>query len=67
MLLINLMSTYVEEQKMKVVSLCGSCKSCPRVEVGEDEVKIGEEGNFCVLKKSEWKTLLEKIRSGELD
>lgn len=52
---------------MKVVSLCGSCKSCPVVEVDVDKVRIGEEGNLCTLKKSEWKTLVEKIRSGELD
>ncbi|MBN2013569.1 MAG: hypothetical protein JW778_00165 [Candidatus Altiarchaeota archaeon] len=52
---------------MKVISLCGSCKCCPAVEVDKEEVRIGEKGNLCTLKKSEWKTLVEKIRSGELD
>lgn len=57
----------IKNQKMKVVSLCGTCKCCPAVEVGEDHVKIGEEGNLCTLKKSEWKILVEKIMSGELE
>jgi hypothetical protein len=51
---------------MKVVNLCGEKGCCPRVEIYEDEVKIGEEGNFCVLKKEQWKSLVEKIKAGEL-
>lgn len=54
---------------MKAVSLCvGSLwnPKCPVVEISDDEVKIGEEGNLCTLKKSEWNTLVEKVKSGEL-
>ncbi len=48
------------------VGLCGGCSKCPSVEIGKEEVRIGELGNLCTLKKSEWKTLVEKIKSGEL-
>ncbi len=47
------------------VKLCVD-ESCPMVEIGEDSVKIGEEGNLCVLKMEEWKVLKEKVLSGEL-
>ncbi len=50
---------------MKKVKLCVE-ESCPVVEVGDESVKIGEEGNLCVLKTEEWKVLREKILSGEL-
>jgi len=36
------------------------------VEVGENTVKIGEEGNLCTLTMEQWGTLREKIRVGEL-
>jgi len=50
---------------LKIVKLCVD-DSCPVVEVGEDRVKIGEEGNLCILNQDEWKVLKEKIISGEL-
>ena len=44
------------------------CKSgcCPVVKVTGDSIKIGEEGNLCTLKRSEWETLKSKIKSGEI-
>jgi hypothetical protein len=52
---------------MKVVELCGDKKCCPVVEIDSDVVRIGEDGNLCTLKLSEWKTLVKKIKSGELE
>jgi len=52
--------------KLKVkVNLCES-GCCPVVETTESEVLIGEEGNLVRLKKSEWNSLVAKIKSGEL-
>lgn len=50
----------------KVVNLCGEKGCCPRVEIYEDKVRIGEDGNFCILRKNQWKSLVNKIRKGEL-
>ena len=55
-----------EVKKMRKVTICGKSGCCPKVEIYDDEVKIGEEENFCVLKKKQWKSLVEKIKSGEL-
>ena len=52
---------------MKVISLCGGSCKCPVIELDDNEVLIGETGNLCKLKKSEWEALVEKIRSGEID
>ena len=52
---------------MKVISLCGGSCKCPVIELDDNEVRIGETGNLCKLKKSEWEALVEKIRSGEID
>lgn len=49
------------------VFLCGEKSCCPAVEVNGDEVRIGETGNICVLRKDEWNIMVEKIKSGELD
>jgi hypothetical protein len=48
------------------VSLCPICGACPEVEIYNNEVRIGEEGNMVRLKVDEWNTLVEKILSGEL-
>ena len=50
------------------VSLCPACGACPEVVVDltQDEVRIGEEGNLVKLTKEAWNTLVEKIRSGAL-
>jgi hypothetical protein len=48
------------------ISLCPVCGACPEVEVYDDEVRIGEEGNMVRLSVEEWNTLVDKILSGEL-
>lgn len=50
----------------RTVELCGENGCCPRVELDEHEVRIGEEGNLVRLKLEEWTTLRSKILSGEL-
>ncbi len=51
---------------MEVINICGQKGCCPRVEIYDDKVKIGEEGNFCVLSKDQWCSLIEKVKRGEL-
>ena len=51
---------------MTVVNLCTGKDCCPVVDVSEDSVKIGEDGNLCTLTKEQWETLKEKVRAGEL-
>lgn len=48
------------------VSLCPACTECPEVEIGGEEVRIGETGNLAVLKKDEWNELVRLIRAGQL-
>ncbi len=48
------------------VYLCGEKGCCPYVEVGEETVIIGEEGNMCTLSKDQFNALKEKIIKGEL-
>ena len=50
----------------KIFYLCEEKGCCPVVEVGKSEVKIGEKGNLCALKRDEWNTLISKIKSGEI-
>ena len=50
---------------MKVVELCGS-GHCPVIKIDNERVEIGEKGNVCVLAKSEWETLKQKILNGEI-
>ncbi len=51
---------------MKIVTLCGEKSCCPVVKIDDEKVEIGEEGNLCVLKKSEWETLKKKVLDKEL-
>ena len=50
----------------KVITLCPACDACPTVELYNETVRIGEEGNRVALKKAEWNGLVEKITRGEL-
>jgi len=36
------------------------------VKVDEDRVEIGEEDNICVLTKSEWEVLRQKVLNGDI-
>lgn len=51
---------------MKIVNLCGGSGCCPVVKITDDRIEIGEQGNLCVLKKSEWESLKKKVLAGEL-
>lgn len=51
---------------MKIVSLCRDCQCCPVVKIEDERVEIGEKDNICVLTKSEWEVLKEKILNGEI-
>ncbi len=50
---------------MKVVSLCDK-GCCPEVKIADEHIEIGEKGNVCVLTKSEWETLKQKILNREI-
>jgi hypothetical protein len=51
---------------MKVVNLCGKDSCCPVVKIADERIEIGEQGNLCVLTKSEWETLKQKVLSREI-
>jgi hypothetical protein len=51
---------------MKIVSLCGQDSCCPVVKITEEHVEIGEKDNVCVLTRSEWEILREKILNKEI-
>ena len=51
---------------MKIVTLCSYGSCCPVVKLADDHVEIGEEGNLCILTKSEWETLKNKIINKEV-
>jgi hypothetical protein len=42
------------------------CDACPRVEIDEHEVRIGEAGNLVKLTPAEWNVLVLAIKAGEL-
>ena len=50
----------------KVITLCPACEACPTIEIHDETVRIGEEGNRVTLKKAEWNDLVDKIARGEL-
>jgi hypothetical protein len=51
---------------MKIVSLCKKESCCPVVKIDGERIEIGEKDNICVLTKSEWEVLKQKILSREL-
>jgi len=55
-----------EVRKMKIVNLCGSGQCCPVVKIADENVEIGEKDNVCVLTKSEWEVLKQKILNKEI-
>jgi hypothetical protein len=44
------------------IYLCGEKGCCPSVEIREDCVIIGEEGNSCILTLEEWEELKRRIK-----
>jgi len=47
------------------VSLCPNCIHCPEVVIEGETVRIGEDENIVVLKKSEWNALVDAVQSGQ--
>lgn len=52
--------------EMKIVDLCSCVSCCPVVNLADDHVEIGEEGNLCVLTLDEWESLKRKILNNEM-
>jgi len=50
----------------KKVSLCPACTACPEVEITDQGVTIGEDGNTVRLSHAEWNELVRLVKSGEL-
>ena len=46
---------------MKIITLCQEGSCCPVVKITDEHVEIGEKDNLCVLTRSEWETLKQKI------
>ncbi len=49
----------------RVIELCCS-GNCPKIELHEDKVLIGELDNTCELTMDQWNTLKDKIINNEL-
>ena len=49
----------------KVINLCGPKYCCPVLKFSKKEVRIGEKGNLCVLKRKEWEVLKKRILEGK--
>lgn len=54
-----------EVKRVKIVTLCREGSCCPVVKITDERVEIGEKDNVCVLTKSEWETLKQKIINKE--
>ena len=52
--------------KTKIVTLCQEGSCCPVVKIANGHVEIGEKNNLCILTKSEWEALKEKIINKEV-
>lgn len=50
----------------KIITLCREGSCCPVVKITDKHVEIGEEGNLCILSKTEWETLKQKVLSQDL-
>ena len=47
---------------MKVIEFCSNCSKCPVVEIHEDKVVIGEEGNAVSLELGQFEDLKKAIK-----
>jgi hypothetical protein len=50
----------------KKVTLCPACTACPEVEITDEAVTIGEQGNAVRLSHVQWNELVRLIKSGVL-
>lgn len=51
---------------VKVITLCREGSCCPVIKITDEQVEIGEKDNICVLTKSEWEILKQKILNSEI-
>ena len=51
---------------VKVITLCQEGSCCPVVKITNERVEIGERDKICVLTKSQWETLKQKILNKEI-
>jgi len=51
---------------MKIVTLCREGSCCPVVKITDEYVEIGKKNNVCILTKSEWEALKEKVLNKEV-
>ncbi len=49
-----------------MVSLCGQGACCPVVKIADEHVEIGEKDNVCVLTRSEWEALKQRVLNKEV-
>jgi hypothetical protein len=47
-------------------SLCPECTECPEVEITEEGVAIGEDGNTVRLSHAQWNQLVRLVKAGAL-
>ena len=50
----------------KKVTLCAACTACPGVEITDQGVTIGEDGNTVRLSHAEWNELVRLVKSSDL-
>ena len=50
----------------KKFTLCPACTGCPEIEITDQGVTIGEDGNAVRLSHAEWNELVRLVKSGEL-
>ena len=48
------------------LTLCPACTACPEVEITDQGVTIGEDGNTILLSHAEWNELVRLVKTGEL-
>jgi hypothetical protein len=47
-------------------TLCPLCTECPEIEITDQGVRIGEDGNTVRLSHAEWNELVRLIKTGDL-
>lgn len=52
--------------KVKIVTLCQEGSCCPVVKITNEQVEIGEKDNICVLTRSQWEALKQKVLNKEI-
>ncbi|MGH7065793.1 MAG: hypothetical protein ACREET_17100 [Stellaceae bacterium] len=48
-------------------TLCPHCTACPEIEITDQGVTIGEDGNTVRLSHAEWNELVRLVKSGRVN